>query len=294
MISIFLSKGDSQDRRDSWEKRYRDEVGKIAGALSAKLGKRRAAYIETKLKMFSNLTDWIPSVGSVGIFHGPELSGYVRLPLCTGDFHLLFERFCLTPLYRWFVLKDRYYLLTLSASEPFHKLKCKSILRDNVIVSNDLEKLTSQWKIRGSARFLPLLRQFAPKETPDSLLKAYDFLNVTVEYPIDQCAFDSDQSAKFQCSSKENIKVKLEAKMGAWEGHPEETVDYYGGLIRDGKLASQFSKKHESRVVAFVLSGREEKNKFSVETTNFFAQYTSSEGPRDPECLVDSEFVIGN
>jgi len=117
MVSIFISKGDRYDPRESWENRYRDELRKIVDALSDKLGKRGAKDIEATLKNLFKLTDWLPNVGSVGIFRGPELSGYLKLPLGTGNFHVVSDRFHLAPLYQWFVLKNRYYLLNLGSSE---------------------------------------------------------------------------------------------------------------------------------------------------------------------------------
>ena len=117
MISIFLSKRDRQDPRESWEKRCGFQIGKIVGGLSAKPGKRESRDIETEIKSLLTLVDWTPRVGSVGIFHGPDLRGYVKLPICVDDFHTVSDRFQLGPIYQWLTLKERYYLLTLNPSE---------------------------------------------------------------------------------------------------------------------------------------------------------------------------------
>jgi len=117
MISIVLSKEDELGSRQNWGNRYRNEIDKLVAAMADKRGKRQSTDIDNKLSCLLKLTDWIPSVGSVAVFHGPELSGYLKLPFCTGNSLFVSDRFHLAPLYQWFVLRDRFYLLTLGASD---------------------------------------------------------------------------------------------------------------------------------------------------------------------------------
>lgn len=198
-------------------------------------------------------------------------------------------------------MKKYFLLIVLAAfstqaaySKPFKKLVCKRLLSDKLEVTTKNNRLNFLWKNSGTHSIFPLLRAFTPAAISDGLLKKYRYVDVELEFDLNDCSFNEDQLADFKCNEKKEMQIAIKAKTGgAYREDSDATVDVYKGKISATEVKARFAKKNKSSYLVYDVQTTVDKKTHAMKTSAFETQYSRTDGFRqDPDCTVDNAFVI--
>lgn len=116
-VSIYLSKtNDSSDERVEKTK-LKVQLKMVQSLLEDRVSTRQKKQILAAFNSCLFSSDWIPRIGSVGLFYSVGLRGYIKIPFQTPERSIVSDSFHLKPVFKWLYAQKRFYLLNLQANE---------------------------------------------------------------------------------------------------------------------------------------------------------------------------------